>query len=146
MNPTPMSKIKEDPYADGLICASLDISRHNDGNVYITIEDDSSGTRIMELKLDKSSYALLVTGLGNVKAEYNYIADNDNLSRIGKEKESRHVFCKKSKSYDKDEQKKLVKQSFDDSYMKDHGWEIWDDGTRSRQDHEEHRYIVCRWV
>ena len=88
------------------------------------------------------NFAEAITGLAGVGAQVDRLCTREQFENLGKKKEIKHVSCEKSASYNKSDQKELVLAE-----MKNYpDWILWDDGTSSRQDFKDHRFVICRYV
>lgn len=125
--------------------ARVSITRINsniDGDIIrIAIEDDTSSSHVVSVQMSPKDFALCVTGLAQSPGVFDRVLTRDTLEILGKTKETKRVTCKRV--YDKEKQRELV---MEDYWTKHGGWKLWDDGTRSQQNGEDHVYIICRYV
>ena len=97
--------------------ANVTISRCSDNKVYISLEDDLSGVKFVEVALALEDYAMLITGCAYVEGEVSY----NNLSAVGKIEvsEKRSVNCPHSAWTDKTVLSNWLKEN-----CKEEGWTI----------------------
>ena len=125
--------------------ANLTCSRMNSGVIKFNISDEHSGDNILELSMSLKEFALLVTGLGGIKAE----CDIDPDANIAKKRITERAHCDKVLAYKdmKQAQKDLVKQHFEENILiLNDGWEIHSDGTTSQQNNNKHEYIIKKYA
>lgn len=123
---------------------SISIRRSSEDAVYIRIEDDHSGDRILEMELTLENYGLLLTGLGGIKGEM--VVNKD--AHVAMEREGKRVVVPEIKKYqDKELTAKLVTEHFMNTELPAEGWILSDNGTRSQQNNPKgYEYIVKRYV
>jgi hypothetical protein len=74
---------------------SISISRSSKDSVYLRIEDDHSGDRILEMELTLENYDLLLTGLGGIEGEM--VVNTD--AHVAMEREVKRVVVPEIKKY-----------------------------------------------
>lgn len=122
---------------------NMSLSRTNKGVVLLSIEDEHSGDRILDIDMSLEELSLLITGFGGVKGAAKFFSG----SNIAKKREVKSVTCDKTPSFSKQDQKELVQEHFENNIVPlNEGWVIHDDGTRSQQNSKDHRYILKRYV
>ncbi|AUR87426.1 hypothetical protein NVP1101O_015 [Vibrio phage 1.101.O._10N.261.45.C6] len=117
---------------------SMGLSRTSRNMIVLEISDEHSGNRIIEVEMSLKEMGLLVTGLHGVKGE----AEVHPLANIAQKAVTEPVFCDKVFG-DKDKQCTIVHTDF--LQYKEFGWELWDDGLRSQQNGERHKYTIRRY-
>jgi hypothetical protein len=123
---------------------SISISRSNKDLVYVRIDDEHSGDKILELALTLQAYGLLCTGLGGVKGVMEVNTD----AKVAMDRLTKTVVTQDIKKYqDKTLTSSLVQEHFKQSNLADEGWILFDDGTRSQQNYKEgYHYTLKRYV
>lgn len=118
------------------------------GKINITIEDDTSQLRIVEVEMGLSDFAECLTGLGSCRAELVSIPNHYSTERYGKRKVVEHVLMPKEDIdyFNKESASNTVNQHFMENYEAA-GWELWNDGCSSQQpERVMHQYIICKYV
>lgn len=132
-----MSKIKT--------IGSISISRSSNKLIYITVEDDHSGDTILELELSLEEFGGLVTGMGGTTGLMSVYTD----ANVAKKRLTKRVVTDSipKVTHDKNNARKLVEQHFLTTPFTEDGWEILNDGTRSRQDNKNgYEYTIVKYV
>lgn len=120
---------------------SITISKSSHDVVCIRFREDRSSIRFLDVEMSLSDFANAVFGLAECPCKFDHVPTASEAERLGWDLESRTEFCDKV-SYIKDEQREHVKEAakqFPD-------WELSDDGTRSQQPGDKHRFTLRRWV
>lgn len=122
---------------------NMSLSRTSRDSIRFSVEDEHSGDRILEVSMSPKEFALLITGLSGIKGNGEFFPE----ANVAMKRETKHVTCDKSIYYSKQDQKDLVQEHFENNILPLHeGWEIKDDGTSSKQNVNEHKYILKRYV
>lgn len=132
-----MSKIKT--------IGSISISRSSNKLIYITIEDDHSGDTILELELSLEEFGGLITGMGGTKGLMSVYTD----ANIAKQRLVKKVIAESIPRYQhiKEDVSEQVKQHFLSTPFAKDGWEVLNDGTRSRQDNKHgYEYSIVKYI
>ena len=132
--------------------AIVNISRDTSSDtVRITIDDDASSGRVVEVVLTLEAYAVLITGM-RTEATFSYLPSPDAADKYLKKRVIKHVQCNKinvdgsyvNYSNMKEHQRAAV---LHDMKAKDYdGWELSDDGTTSQQPDVKHNYTIRKFV
>lgn len=115
----------------------------SESRMYITITDESSRTRIVEVSMSLEDFAQALTGLASCGGTMESVVSPENVHKLGKECVTQEVFVEKNRK--KGIQSLIVEKDFIENWQED-GWEIFNDGLRSQQHGELHRYVIRRWV
>lgn len=132
-----MSKIKT--------IGSISISRSSNKLVYIAIEDEHSSDTILEIELTLEDFGALVSGMGGMKGLMSVYTD----ANIATERLVKKVIAESIPKYQhiKDNVREQVEQHFLTTPFAQDGWEILNDGTRSRQDNKHgYEYSIVKYV
>lgn len=119
---------------------NMGMSRSSNGTVELRIEDQHSGDRILNISMSLEELGLLITGLHGVKGEADVYPAN-----IAMKREVREVYCNRTDSYDKDDQRIIVQSDFLTNPELD-GWQLHNDGCDTQQRGDRHKYTVKRYV
>ena len=131
--------------------AKVTISRRSntkgEGGVAISIDDEASGLKIVEVQMELTEFAEVSTGLGYCKAEYRFKPNSFTVENIDKTREVKNIFVDRAGgAYDKDKVAEIIKKHIEDSGELIDGWMLHDDGTRSQQHGDKHRVSLKRFV
>lgn len=118
----------------------------DEGCITITISDESSGLRVVEIEMDFKEFAQVMTGLAYCKGKYRFMPNEFVTTNIGKKREVKDIYIDKPESYEKDKNKKHVAESIDKSGVLKDGWMLFDDGLRSQQPSKKHRVTLYRFI
>lgn len=125
--------------------AKLSISRTSFGCgkevIAIHIKDSASGKTITEVHVNYAEFAQAITGLSAIPCEIDKLVSAEGFEKLGKKRVVESVYC--VKAYDKTVQREIVLEDF--SKYSDE-WELLDDGIRTQQNDEKHRYTLVKWV
>jgi len=117
---------------------SLGLSRASNDDVHISISDEHSGDRILNISLSVKELGLLVTGLHGVKGVADVFEANIAKQRITK---TVLVDCTHGEIVED-----LVQNDYTKYYERD-GWVIHSDGVRTQQPLVgKHNYIIKKYV
>jgi hypothetical protein len=126
--------------------ARVTISRTNHDEIFIKIDDDTSGLRVVEVMMSPSDFARAITGLSSCNGEFHFTPTAFTAANIGKVRETDSFFVRKSDGYSKEAQAAIVYEEFEKSGLAEAGWMIHSDGTGSQQPHDTHRATIYRFV
>jgi len=130
--------------------AKVTISRRTNtvgsGCIAISIDDDKSGLKVVEVEMELIDFAQAITGLSYCKAAYRNSQSQYTIDNIMKKREVKSVYVDKPNVFDKDEMKRIVIKSVLDSGVLVDGWEIHNDGCSSQQNGKLHNVSLLRFV
>jgi hypothetical protein len=131
-----MSKVKT--------VGSISISRGSKGLVNITIEDEHSGDKVLELSLTLEAYGLLVTGLSCIKGQMEVNSD----AAIAKQREVKTIITDSIPKFgNKEDKATLVEKHFNNSGLAEDGWILHSNGTTTQQNSKQgYAYTIKRYV
>ncbi len=127
--------------------ARVTMSRSTGGDgsyISISITDDASSLRVIELEMSLADFGACVTGQGHLEAKVGrWIGEN--AHRVGMQREGRGQRLSGKPPFDKDKARKWVR-SHPELVLSD-GWELRDDGTSTQQnDSAGHHIHLVRYV
>lgn len=118
----------------------------SDGRRYISIEigDRDSSLTVIALEVELDAFAEALTGLGHVPASVNHWVGSY-ADRVGKHLHTNSVVLPGRPPYgEKEGRAWVLAQPLLKAALAD-GWELFDDGTRSQQRHDNHRINLRRF-
>lgn len=122
---------------------------YKEDNLRIEIEDDNSGYRVIQIKVNLDDMMRALTGFSCQDCEIEYFAAPKAYARLGKKKETKVIEMElpegiNSKYGNEEKIKDLI-----NLYLLEHypDWEIWCNGMKVQQNKRGfHRIVICRYV
>lgn len=112
----------------------------------ISIQDENSGIKIIEIEMNMESFLDAITGLAYSKGTIKFLPDKKSFDNIGKKRETKSIFVERPPAYDSEERIKSIKESVEKSNELVDGWHLFDDGCRSKQNGKKHKVVLKRYV
>lgn len=129
----------------GRVSISRVSSNMSEDFMAIDIEDSSSGLTIVRTEMSLENFAKVITGQGNMECELRRMPSAYTTERYGMKAETKTVLLDNiSRYHDKEILKDKIKEAVGPHLVD--GWELWQDGTGSRQDGEKWKAILLRYV
>lgn len=117
----------------------------NEDYMSIEVEDELSSLTICKLTMSMHDFARALTGSSFTEVTAK-IPDTDTRQCLGMKRETRRMTCPKVPMIKREELVDYVREQFAATGLATDGWELFSTGAQSRQDGDEHGYVICRWV
>lgn len=128
----------------------ITISRPYGGEDYVQIQikDSDSSLKLVELKLTMEDYAYLITGLSEIDCKVTGIISEDNFHKLGKTKYVEYIpiIVEGKNKWDIQKMIKSDPEFLNQFIPFEDGWLLWSDGTKSQQNDEYYKIIICRYL
>jgi hypothetical protein len=118
----------------------ITISISSDDKWRITVLDEKSGVMVAAIELTLENFSRAMGGLARTECDIMQYPTADESNLIGLKKITETIKQAKAPN-------KLIQRDDIKDWLSVHPeWQLHDDGTSSQQPHDEHRFIVKRYV
>lgn len=120
-------------------------SLKGEGHIVIEVEENISGLTVCQLNMSYEEFAECITGMSGCEGKFEFLPTPFTVQNYGKKRVVEQRLCPKVRSFKREDQSMAVEKHFK-THDEPLGWMLWDDGTRTQQNGEDHCYVVWKFV